>query len=310
MKKYDLLVAGEINPDLILSGPDVLPQFGQIEKVVEAYTLTMGSSSVIFASGAARLGLKVAFLGVVGDDLFGHYMLGEMQQIGIDITHVIIDPTIRTGLSLILNTGEDRAILTYIGAVSALTGAHFSEGLIEQCSHLHVASFFIQKHLRRDLARIFKKARSLGLSTSLDTNWDPEENWDGVEEVLMDTTIFFPNRAEAEAITCERDIQKSLLLLSRRANFVALKNGAQGGFAQSGEMKVKINAPKVKVVDTVGAGDSFDAGFIYGFLQGWSLDRCLRLAVACGSLSTQSSGGTNGQSSLEQALEVARQLHE
>lgn len=89
---FDLLIIGEINPDIILRGTDVVPVFGQVEKMVEAADLTIGSSSVITACGAARLGLKVAFVGVVGDDLYGRFMLNAMQERGIDASHCLIDP--------------------------------------------------------------------------------------------------------------------------------------------------------------------------------------------------------------------------
>ncbi len=87
---FDILVAGEINPDLILSG-DVTPEFGQVEKLVDSAGLTIGSSSAIFACGAARLGLQVAFIGLCGDDVFGHFMLEQMQARGVDISNVILN---------------------------------------------------------------------------------------------------------------------------------------------------------------------------------------------------------------------------
>lgn len=309
MSKYDLLVAGEINPDLILSAVDMRLQFGQVEQLVESASLTIGSSSVIFACGAARLGMEVAFLGIVGEDLFGRFMLDEMQQRGIDISPVLIDPNISTGISVIFTAGEDRAILTYAGAMSALAPEHISDGLMGQCRHVHIASYFIQTKLQPHIAGIFEHARSLGLSTSLDTNWDPSERWAGVGEALKHTSVFFPNRAETIALTGEGDIDKSLLLLSKQADVVAVKNGSEGGIAQRGEEKVKVPAPDVKVVDTVGAGDSFDAGFIYGYLQDWPLERCLRIAVTCGSLSTRAAGGTASQPGLAEALEEAGHLN-
>ncbi len=116
---FDILVAGEINPDLILTG-DVTPIFNQTEKLVDSAALTIGSSSVIFACGAARLGLKVAFIGVCGDDIFGHFMLDEMQKRGVDVSSVIVRKDEQTGLSVILNQEVDRAILTHPGFIAAL----------------------------------------------------------------------------------------------------------------------------------------------------------------------------------------------
>src|SRR5690349_16504837 len=95
--RFDILVAGEINPDLILSG-NVIPEFGQVERLVDAASLTIGSSSAIFACGAARLGLKVAFIGVCGDDVFGHFMLDEMSRRAVDVSNVIVRSDGQTGL--------------------------------------------------------------------------------------------------------------------------------------------------------------------------------------------------------------------
>src|SRR5438128_8004049 len=119
-RDIDILVVGEINPDIVIADPDPVPVFGEVERVVQTVTMTVGSSSAIFACGAARLGLRVAFVGVVGDDAFGQFMLNAMQARGIDTHFVIVDPAVRTGLSVILSRGSDRAIITYPGSIAAL----------------------------------------------------------------------------------------------------------------------------------------------------------------------------------------------
>src|SRR5512141_1275201 len=117
--RFDILVAGEINPDLVLTG-NVIPEFGQVEKLVDSAALTIGSSSAIFACGAARLGLRVAFIGMCGDDIFGRFMLDEMSRRAVDVSNVIVRPDGQTGLSVILNNGADRAILTHPGLIAEL----------------------------------------------------------------------------------------------------------------------------------------------------------------------------------------------
>src|SRR5512139_1181094 len=109
-RDFDIVVVGELNADLILRG-DVTPAFGQVEKIIDEATLTIGSSSAIFACGAARLGLRTAFIGKAGNDEFGRFMLRELQQRGIDTRGVVIDPNLPTGLSVILSRPFDRAIL-------------------------------------------------------------------------------------------------------------------------------------------------------------------------------------------------------
>ena len=180
-KPFDILVAGEINPDLILTG-DVKPEFDQVEKLVDTATLTVGSSSAIFACGAARLGLRVAFIGVCGDDVFGRFMLAEMQKRNVDVNNMIIRPNGQTGLSVILNREVDRAILTHPGLIADLQASDIADSLLAQASHLHVASYFLQTKLQPDLPALFQRAHSLGLTTSLDTNYNPKSN--GAEDYL------------------------------------------------------------------------------------------------------------------------------
>jgi sugar/nucleoside kinase (ribokinase family) len=300
MKTFDLLIPGEINPDLILSG-DVEPQFGQAEKLVESATLAIGSSSVITACGAARLGLKVAFIGVCGDDLFGRFMLEEMQKRGIDTSAVIVDPHRPTGLTVILNKGHDRAMLTYPGTIPALRAEDIPDDLLRQARHLHVASYFLQDGLRPGLPRLFERARALGLTTSLDTNWDPTGTWEGVLDLLPLVNVFLPNEAEAKALTAAENADEAAARLQVRVETAAIKLGKEGALGISRGQKVRVPSIPVSVVDTVGAGDTFDAGFLYGYLSGWPLEKSLRLAAICGALSTQAAGGTAAQPTLDQA---------
>jgi sugar/nucleoside kinase (ribokinase family) len=300
-KPFDVLVAGEINPDLILSG-NIEPAFGQVEKIIDGADLEIGSSSAIFACGASRLGLKVAFIGVVGDDLFGHFMLDSMREKGVDVSHVIIDQTRQTGLSVILNRSSDRAILTYPGCIAALRPDDIGDDLLKSFRHLHVASYFLQTALQPGLPALFQRARVLGLTTSLDPNWDPSGKWQGFPELLPMVDIFLPNENEALALTGASGVDGALRQLSWLSRTVAVKLGRQGGKACRGEEFVRSPAPMVHVADTIGAGDTFDAGFIYAALNGWELLRCLKLAVVCGSLSTRAAGGTAGQPAIAEAL--------
>jgi sugar/nucleoside kinase (ribokinase family) len=302
MKKYDILVPGELNPDLILTDPDLDPRFGQAEVLVQDAALTPGSSSVIFACGASRLGLKVAFVGVVGEDIFGRFMLDSLSARGVDISHVIVDPDQKTGLTVILNRIDDRAMLTHLGAINALRVEQIPDELLSQARHLHLASYFLQTKLQPKVPDLFRRARALGLTTSIDTNWDPEERWSGVHDLLNFTNVFLPNENEAFALTGAGSVDMSARKLAARADVVAVKMGEQGGLAIQCEDIQRAPAIPVEVVDTVGAGDSFDAGFVFGYLQGWSLQKTLKLGIACGSLSTRKSGGLEGQPTLDEAF--------
>ena len=302
MRDIDIVVVGELNADLVLSG-DVAPSFGQVEKLVDDASLTLGSSSAIFACGAARLGLRVAFVGLVGNDALGQFVLACLQERHVDTRAVIIDPQYKTGLTVILSRGNDRAMLTYPGSIAALRYEQIDEATLQRARHLHLGSYFLQTALRPDVPVLFAQARSLGLSVSLDTNYDPQERWEGLDRVLKHVDLFLPNQTEACAISNTRDTGTALAALASQVPTVAIKCGAAGALAQHGITRVDMPVPKVAVVDTVGAGDSFDAGFVYGMLAGWNIEESLRLAVRCGALSTRAAGGTAAQATLQEAMQ-------
>jgi sugar/nucleoside kinase (ribokinase family) len=298
---FDILVAGEINPDLILSGT-VTPEFGQVEKMVDSATFTIGSSSAIFACGAARLGMHVGFIGVCGEDIFGKFMLDALQENGVDVSNIILIPDGQTGLSVILNRGVDRAVLTFAGLINALKSDDVTDDLLNQTRHLHVSSYFLQTALQVGLADLFRRSKSHGVTTSLDLNWDPIGEWRRPDEVLQDTDVFLLNENEAMAITGASFVDTALQILSVRSKLVVIKRGSYGALARQGEKSAFIPALSLQVVDTVGAGDTFDAGFLYGWLNDWPLERALKLAIVCGSLSTRAAGGTTAQPTLAEAI--------
>jgi len=303
MPDFDLLVVGEINPDLVLRGPDLVPAFGQAEKLVQAATLTIGSSSAIMACGAARLGLRTSFVGVVGDDEMGHFMLRVMAARGVDVSACVVDDTLTTGLSVILSQPHDRAILTHLGAIAALQADWIDRMMMRRARHLHVGSYFLLDALRPDLPALYAEAHEMGLSTSLDPNWDPSGAWDGgLAQLLGECDVFMPNEAEARLVVRRGDLDNALDVLATQVPTLAVKLGAKGALGRQGERSVRIPSLRVQVVDTTGAGDSFDAGFLYGYLNDWSLEESTRLACACGALSTRAAGGTEGQATLAEAL--------
>lgn len=299
---FDLVVIGELNVDLILTG-EVEPSFGQVEKLVESATLAVGSSSAIMACGAVKLGLKTAFIGKVGGDLFGKFMLGELETLGVNTESVVTDSSIPTGLSIILSRQADRAILTFPGSISALELHEVDRGPLTCTRHVHLSSYFLLERIRPYIPELFSLAHAQGATTSLDTNYDPAEAWNGsLKETLSHTDIFLPNETELKAISRREALLPALEQMSRLVPAIAVKRGALGALGRVGDTMYEAPSLPVRVVDTVGAGDSFDAGFIYGHLAGWEMQRTLRLACICGALSTQKVGGTAGQPTLEEAL--------
>ncbi len=300
---FDVLVLGDANPDLVLRGGHVEPAFGQAEQLVEHGSLTVGGSGAIFACAAAKLGLRVVFCGVVGDDPFGAFMRDELNARGVDTSGVLVDPHRPTGVTVILSRRDDRAIITAPGTIADLRGALVDPELIAAARHVHVSSYYLQTGLRADLEDVFAEAHQAGATTSIDPNWDPEENWDGgLLGLLSSTDLFLPNSTEARRITGIDDIDVAVEALAERGGTVAVKFGDGGGMVARGGEAIRVSGISVDVVDTTGAGDTFDAGFMAGHLQGWPMERSLALANVCGGLSARAAGGVDAQPTMEEAL--------
>jgi sugar/nucleoside kinase (ribokinase family) len=311
-RETDVYVIGDINPDILVIGSDVVPEFGQVEKYVGTIRLTVGGSSAISACGLARLGLRAAHGGVVGDDSLGHAVLEAMRERGVDVSTVTVDPAIPTGATVHLGTGEDRAMLTATGTIDRLRAEDVPREILPHVRHIHAGSTGIQPKLRPGLPALFGEARAAGATTSFDTNWDPDRRWEGIDPMLAATDVFLPNEREAALISGEMDPLEAARALVARAEAagrepgagpltVAVKLGADGALAVRGDEALRVPADQVEVVDATGAGDAFNAGFIFGFIARRPLAECLALGVACGSLSVRAIGGVDGQATLEEA---------
>jgi sugar/nucleoside kinase (ribokinase family) len=296
-KQYDIITFGDMCVDLIVSGNDVVPEFGQVEKLVGDYELEMGGSCNIFACQAARLGLRVGILGRVGDDDFGRLILRRLEESGVDTRHVMVDPAVKTGMGVALCKGNDRAILTYMGSINALSPGDVRDPFLKSATHLHHGSYFLHTNLRPDINKIFRRALSFGLTISLDTNWDPDENWDGdLSELLTLTDVFLPNDSEARLISREDDTENAIQKFeSKGIHITVVKQGEKGAVLNSGDQRYTCNLPPVTGGDSIGAGDSFDAGFLVAWLRGLPLDECLQIACHCGREVAAQIGGLRGQ---------------
>jgi ribokinase len=304
----DVLVVGDVNPDLVLTG-DVRPRFGQAEQILDRASLVLGGSAAITASGCARLGLATAMVARVGSDVFGDFVREELRAAGVDTATVRDDAVTPTGMTVMLSEPDDRAMLTFPGTIAGLRRDDVSTDLLARARHIHVASFFLQPALAPWIAEIFSNAHSLGLTTSLDTNWDPSESWSGVREVLAHTDVFLPNAAELLAIA-GRDpysndpelIEAAGVELAALGPIVAVKDGARGAHAWWQGGRASAPGLALEVVDTTGAGDSFNAGFLSGYLAGEPIERCVAYAATAGSLSTRAAGGTAAQADRSELL--------
>ena len=304
MKK--VLCAGEINVDLVLQGYTEFPTPGK-EVLVQDFAMVLGSATAIMAMGLARLGTTVAFVGRVGDDVWGRYCLEDMSGRGIDLSRVVTDRSLKTGVTVSITHPLDRALVTYLGAINALTGSDVPAAAMAGLDHLHASSFFFQEGLRPDFPDLFARAHRAGLTTSLDTGFDPSGQWDGgLRETLRETDLFFPNEVELAALTGTADPEEGLRRLENGRTRVVAKLGTNGTMTLEGGRVVHVPAYPVQPVDTTGAGDSFNAGFLHRWLQGAPLVECLQLGAACGALSTLGLGGTAAQPVLEEAERLVR----
>jgi sugar/nucleoside kinase (ribokinase family) len=309
--QFDLVVLGDCNPDLVLTGDEIDPSFGQVERLVDDADLMIGGSGGILACGAARLGLRTAFVGMVGDDVFGNFMCNALAERGVDTSGIVVERSLRTGVTVILSRPGDRAILTFPGTMAALDAAHVKPELLEASRHVHVASYFLQTSLAPSLPTLFQRVRRGGVTTSVDPNWDPDERWDcGIRELLGSVDLFLPNAEEAIRIGGVQDVREAGLALAGHGPLTAVKLGAAGALAvdNSGQIVQVPGMAGLQPVDAVGAGDSFDAGLITGLLSGWTVERALSLGCACGALSTRAIGGTSAQPTLAEALEAVELL--
>lgn len=292
MKRFDISVVGELNADLILYGlPATLEP--EREHLADGFSITLGSSSAIFAHNISLLGSRVGFTSCVGGDPLGKFCVDRVQQSGVDVSGVKVLSGKTTGVTVILPISTQRQILTYLGTTLDLQFAHLDLAYLGSASHFHLSSLFLLRGLRPQIPELFSQMKQSGLTTSLDTNDDPEDLWaDDVKSVLKSVDIFLPNEREACKLAGTNDVQDALEALSRLVPIVVIKCGHKGATAKRG--KDQFHAPpfSVQPVDTIGAGDSFNAGFLHKFILHRSLEECLEYGNAVAALSTTRAGGT------------------
>ncbi|MFJ6569415.1 carbohydrate kinase family protein [Streptomyces sp. NPDC091292] len=312
---FDLLVVGDANPDVVVGPLDAPLAFGQREQLVATGLLTLGGSAAIMACGAARLGLRVAFAGRVGDDDAGRFVRDALSARGVDTGALRLDPTLPSPLTAVVTRGADRAILTAPGTLADTGPDDVPEVLLTGSRHVHAASYFLMPKLADALPALFRTARVHGATTSLDTNDDPAGRWRsaGLTDLLAVTDILLPNAREALALSgvvdaghreggSDADVVAAARELAAAGPLVVVKTGADGALSHDGRTLRRAAPVPVEPRDTVGAGDSFDAGFVAATLSGLGASDALAFAAACGALSTRAHGGTGAQPTWDEAM--------
>ncbi len=283
-REFDVLVIGDLNIDLILSGLPRLPAYGE-EVLATDITRRLGGSAANFAVCCARLGMSVAFVANVGRDDFGAFLLGELARWGIATDHVRAHPELTTGITVSLSGAHDRAFVTYVGTIDSLRGEDVPRELLPRCRHMHIASYFLQTILQPDCPALVRAAHAAGLSVSLDTGYDPAERWDGgLVEAIPEVDVFLPNEVEAQAITGTTSAEEALAALCAMVPVTVVKLGPDGAIACEDSRSIRAPAFAVPTADTTCCGDAFNAGFIHAMLAGRPLSEALARGNACGAL--------------------------
>ncbi len=292
MKQFDISVVGELNADLILYGlPATLEP--EREHLAEDFAITLGSSSAIFAHNISLLGSRVGFSSCIGGDPLGKFCVDRLQESGVDVSGIRLLSEQTTGVTVILPLAKQRQILTYLGTTRDLQFDHLDLNYLRSASHFHLSSFFLLRGLRSRIPELFSQMKQSGLTTSLDTNDDPDNLWgDDVRSVLKNVDILLPNEREACKLARTNDVHDALESLSRLVPIVVIKCGPKGVIARRGRNQFHVPSLSVQTVDTVGAGDSFNAGFLHKFVLRCTPEECLEYGNAVAALSTTRAGGT------------------
>jgi sugar/nucleoside kinase (ribokinase family) len=307
--QQEVLVIGELNVDLLLNKVKGFPTVGQ-EILAEEMSLTLGSSSAIFAANLAALGHGTSFCGMIGKDMFGRYIITELNSRMVDTTLITEAENYQTGITVILNYEQDRANVTHCGAMEHFRFTDIPVGKFSSFKHLHMSSFFLQKGLQQHITVLFRTAHEAGLTTSLDLQWDPDNKWEfPYESCLPYVDFFLPNEAEILALTGTSELSKAFALLGPVSNTIIVKRGINGALAYKKGVYTEA-APYLhsQFVDAIGAGDSFNAGFISSFLHGKSLHDSMLFGNLSGAMNTTATGGTGAFSDRSTFISKAKTI--
>ena len=307
-KKWDVYVYGDVNIDLVVPGVESLPPFGS-EVDVPVMETFVGGGAALFTLGLAKLGLTPVFQGSIGKDMYGAYIRGLFRELGVDDSLLLDSDTKKTGISISFTTQKDRCFLTYRGTNEGLSLKHMDLSKLPYAKHVHVTGYEgLSNH--DEYLSVLKKIHEMGdVTVSFDVGWDTTGVWyEGIFDLLPMIDVLFMNETECQHYTRCESIEEGARKLAEKAGMAVIKLGKKGALAvKDGEVFV---APtyKIKVMDTTGAGDSFNAGFVYGFVRGLSVEECLKRGNGCGSLSATMLGGNTGfpfRDQLESWIETA-----
>jgi sugar/nucleoside kinase (ribokinase family) len=301
----EVLCAGILVADAIASPVDELPETGRLA-LVDSVQLHTGGCALSTASALARLGVRTALCGCVGDDLFGDVLVREAQARGLETAPVRVGSDDLTSASVVLDRSDgERTFLHNPGASGALDRRDV-EAAIESTGApwLHIGGALVLSALDGEpMARLLGGAQASGILTSLDPVHDATGEWHRLHPALPHVTAICPNLTEARGISGEREPEDcAAWLRDRGAEKVAIKMGREGAYVLDAHTARHMPPLEVRARDETGAGDAFAAGLICGLLKEWPLEEAARLANAVGALSTTGIGASTTLPTLEEAL--------
>ncbi|TAJ14748.1 carbohydrate kinase family protein [Marinilabiliaceae bacterium JC017] len=308
-KRNDILVAGDLNVDLLYNDLSNLPQTGE-EVLAGDFNMALGSSAGIMAANIAALGVNVAFVGVVGNDLFGQYIIDQLKQKNVSTQYVKVRENFSTGSTVVMNQGQERANLTHAGAMASLCIEDFPWEEMKRISFFHLANPFVLPQMRNNLLGLFDRAKDCGMITSLDPQWDVKDKWDmDLKGLLPQVDYFFPNEKEFALLTKSQTVGEGIQSLEAVFKHVVITRGVKGSVLYTpGHRKEQGAVLNNQVVDCIGAGDAFCAGFLAAKIDGLSDTDALKSGAITGALSTTIAGGAGAFNSKEEFLQKAEEL--
>lgn len=302
---FDIVALGLACADVMVRPVDSLPERGKVQ-VVPILEMNLGGLSGVAASVFCRLGGQATFIGSVGTDPFGDFVINTLRTDGVQTDGIRRVPDHGTASTVVLVGADgERTFLHHAGASATLCEQDIDFGLIKQARLLHWGGPAVTPGLDgRPIGRILAKAHELGLRTSMDTCYDGAGLWmQRIEHALPHLDIVMTSIDEARQYTqCQDPEDIADAFRSFGVETVMVKLGSAGLLVKNSKEACRLAAHRVTCVDTTGAGDAACAGFLYGYVKGWNLTRCSRLANTVGALTVQVMGGAKGVTSLADTL--------
>ncbi len=292
------LVIGDLNIDLVFAQLKDYPEMGK-EIVTKHHFMDIGGSGGIFSAVLSKLGIKTYIISKIGNDLFGNFLIDKLENYGVNTSRLVKDREKETGITVSLSYSKDKYQISSLELVRNLSIDEVMFENIKNISHIHFTSYYMMSSLKKYYPRFISDIKKSypNVTFSLDTNDDPENRWDidGIYEVLKNINVFLANEREALNITNESNVEDALNELGKKVEIVVIKLGERGYIAKHGKEIYSEKPPSVRFVDSTGAGDNFDAGFIYGLMNGFDIRKSLKIANICGSKSVEHLGGVGNE---------------